>query len=123
MANVQATPDTYLAAVDNLKLKEVAEHLRTLIRGISPAVQERVRYGMLDYPRIGNMAVQKSYVALYLNQEVVAANQELLSDVDSHRSCLRFRSVEQIPDADIKALLHRAFDYEIDADAVARALM
>lgn len=61
---------------------------------------ERIAHGMPAWYRGDEQrfafASQKQYVALYVDQNVVAVNAERLGGVDCGKSCLRFRKPEQI---------------------------
>ncbi len=104
MKRTAATPDDYLAQVPH-RQKPVLEALRTLILEGSPGIAEGLRYGMLDYPGLANLAAQKHYVALYVLPEALAAFKGRFPGVSCGKSCLRFARLEQVDRSAIADLL------------------
>ena len=101
-----ATPADYLAQIPGDQ-RALIEALRTVILRDHPDIVEGLRYGMLDYPGLANLAAQKAYVALYVKPSVLAEFRSRFSGVSCGKSCLRFRRAEQV-DADALADLLRA---------------
>ena len=105
-----ATPSEYLAQIPD-RQKALLVSLRAAILRACPGVAEGVRYGMLDYPGLANLATQKNYVALYVMPAVLAEFKARFPDVSRGKSCLRFARPEQFDEAAILELLqavHRA---------------
>ncbi len=94
------SPEAYLEELDEGQ-REIVERIRKVILKVSPRTEERMEYGMLDYPGLANLAAQKRYVALYVAPTVLADHKEHFPGVSAGKSCLRFSSVEQ---ADAKAI-------------------
>jgi hypothetical protein len=95
MRRNSTSPEAYRADVDGPQ-REILERIRALIFEIAPDVVEGIAYGMLDYPGIANLAAQKYYVALYVAPAVLAKRKKDFPDVDSGKSCLRFRRLEHV---------------------------
>ena len=104
------SPEAYRASLDE-KDRTLVDHVRRVILEVAPSVEEGVRYGMLDYPGLANLAAQKRYVALYVASEVLARHADAFPGVDRGKSCLRFVRVSQAEPAALRALLEdvRAF--------------
>lgn len=106
------TPMAYLATVPGKQLP-IVKRIRKAIRAAAPDVRESMRYGMLDYPGLANLAAQKQYVALYVAPPVLEAHRQNFPGVDTGKSCLRFRRLDQVDVPALEALLadvrrHRA---------------
>ena len=98
------TAAAYLAEIPEHQ-RPLLESLRGAIRKACPDVPEGIRYGMLDYPGLANLAAQKNYVALYVASTVLAAFKARFSGVSCGKSCLRFTRKEQFDEAAIRDLL------------------
>ncbi len=99
-----ATPADYLAQVPDNQ-RALIESLRSMILRDHPDIVEGLRYGMLDYPGLANLAAQKAYVALYVKASVLAAFKSRFPDVNCGKSCLRFKRLEQVDEAAMQELL------------------
>lgn len=95
MRRDSSSPEAYRADVEAPQ-REILETIRALIFEAAPDATETIGYGMLDYPGIANLAAQKHYVALYVAHEVLARRKADFPGVDSGKSCLRFRKLEQV---------------------------
>ena len=89
------TPADYVAQVPDGQ-KVLLETLRKAILRDHPDVVEGLRYGMLDYPGLANLAAQKAYVALYVKPSVLARFKSRFPGVSCGKSCLRFKRPEQV---------------------------
>lgn len=98
------TAAEYVAEVPEHQ-RALLESLRTAIHQACPDVSEGIRYGMLDYPGLANLAAQKNYVALYVASSVLAAFKARFPGVSCGKSCLRFARPEQFNEAAILDLL------------------
>ena len=76
-----------------------------MIRKAHPKVAEGVRYGMLDYPGLANLAAQKQYVSLYVAPEVLAEYAQEFAGVARGKSCLRFKRTDQVDRPELLRLL------------------
>ena len=93
------------------ELRTMLEAIRELILEVAPEIEERIAYGMLDYPGLANLAAQKHYVALYVASSILAKRRADFPGVSRGKSCLRFKKLEQIePDA-LKALLREVLAF------------
>jgi hypothetical protein len=59
-------------------------------------IEERLDYGMLDYPGLANLGMQKQYVSLYILPAVLAKYRDEFAGVDRGKSCLRFKRADQV---------------------------
>ena len=99
-----ATPADYLAQIPNDQ-KALIEFLRSAILRDHPDIVEGLRYGMLDYPGLANLAAQKAYVALYVTPSVLAGFKSRFPGVSCGKSCLRFKRLEQVDASALSDLL------------------
>lgn len=111
-----ATPEAYLDALEGESLRLV-ERIREVIRRIRPDGEEGVRYGMLDYPGLANLAAQKRYVALYVAPKALEAHRDRFPGVDAGKSCLRFKRLEQADPEALAALLEAVLAHRGKAGA------
>lgn len=116
-----ATPDDYLAELEPDRAAEVAA-VRKLVNGaLRPGFVERMAWGMISWdvplevsgPTYNKqplsyvaLAAQKNYLALYLNcvdvsdergERLRAAFEAAGKRFDMGRSCLRFRTADDLP--------------------------
>ena len=104
MKREAATPADYLTQVPEVQ-RPLIDVLRSAILSIDPDLEEGVRYGMLDYPGLANLAAQKSYVALYVMPAVLAKFTDRFPGVSCGKSCLRFHRLDQINEAVLVEML------------------
>jgi len=104
MKREDRSPDHYRRSVEGPQ-SELLEALRASILAAVPDVEEGIRYGMLDYPGLANLAAQKRYVSLYVKPAVLARHAKAFAGVDRGKSCLRFASLDQVDPASLRALL------------------
>ena len=100
-------PKAYLAEVEG-EQRKILMLIRRAIRKVMPKCKEGLQYGMLDYPGLANLAAQKHYVALYVMPQVLAKHRKDLGafdGVDAGKSCLRFKRLGQVNQAEVEALL------------------
>ena len=100
------TPADYLAQLPEGQ-RALVDLLRSAILRDHPDIEEGLRYGMLDYPGLANLAAQKAYVALYVKPSVLGEFKPRFPGVSCGKSCLRFKRLDQV-DADAVADLLRA---------------
>ena len=96
--------------------RALVDHVRAAIFDVAPSVEEGVRYGMLDYPGLANLAAQKRYVSLYVAAEVLARHAAAFPGVDRGKSCLRFVRIAQADPAALRALLEDVRAYRARGD-------
>ncbi|NNG03703.1 MAG: DUF1801 domain-containing protein [Inquilinus sp.] len=99
------TPAEYLAQIPAHQTA-LLQSLRTTILQAFSDISEGIRYGMLDYPGLANLAAQKAHVSLYVAPAVLAEFKSRFPGVSCGKSCLRFTRVEQIDESAILDLLH-----------------
>ena len=99
-----ATPADYLAQIPEGQ-RALIGILRSAILSDHPDIVEGVRYGMLDYPGLANLAAQKAYVALYVKPAVLARFKSRFPGVSCGKSCLRFKRPEQVDEVALADLL------------------
>ena len=108
MRRDDSSPEAYREAVQG-EQREMLETIRKAILRVAPGAEETTKYGMLNYPGLGSLAAQKHYVSLYVSPTVLAKHKKRFPGVDSGKSCLRFKRLDQI-DAKALALLLRDVD-------------
>lgn len=99
MQSKATTPRAYLDELPEDRRKAIAK-LRTLIRQTAPDAVEGMEYGMIVYTMgtlLFGLASQKQYVALYADTEVVDAHRHRLGKLNCGKSCIRFRSLDELP--------------------------
>jgi uncharacterized protein YdhG (YjbR/CyaY superfamily) len=84
---------------------ELLEALRTLVLETAPGLEEGIRYGMLDYPGLANLAAQKHHVSLYVAPCVLARHSAAFDGIDRGKSCLRYRRLDQVDPDRLRTLL------------------
>jgi len=87
------------------ELREILEAIRALIHEVAPQITESMRYGMLDYPGLANLAAHKHYVSLYVAPAVLARHAEAFATLDHGKSCLRFKKRAQLDEGAVRSLL------------------
>jgi uncharacterized protein YdhG (YjbR/CyaY superfamily) len=106
----------YLAAVDPARRPEI-EKLRKVVRAAVPGATEGVQWGMLGYAYEGRcfaaIAAQKNYLSLYLmdlytQPGLRAQHAAALATLKMGKSCIHFKSVDDLPLATIRAILSQA---------------
>lgn len=98
------SPAAYLADLEGEQARLV-ERIRGIVLEVAPEVEEGLRYGMLDYPGLCNLAAQKHYVALYVAPEVLKRHKSAFPKVDCGKSCLRFKKLDQAAPERVRSLL------------------
>ncbi len=98
------TPEDYVAAVPEPQ-RALLKAVRSVIFRAVPDVAEEIRYGMLDYPGLANLAAQKAYVALYVKASVLAAFKPRFPGVSCGKSCLRIVRPEQVDEDALQEML------------------
>ena len=101
---MQSEAKAYLKEVEQGKL-EIVQLIRDVIFEVVPGVEERIDYGMLDYPGLANLAAQKQYVALYVAPAVLEEHRAEFPGVSCGKSCLRFKKLEQAYPKALRKLL------------------
>lgn len=100
--------DAYIAAQPAEKRPEL-HAIRTLIHDTIPDVTEGMRYKMPAFSTtdlICTVAAQKSYFGLYIcNPALLDDHREALSGLNLGKGCIRFKSLSDVPESAIRALL------------------
>ena len=78
------------------ELSDILEAVREVVLDFVDEDVEQIKYHMLDYPGLANLAAQKAYVSLYVAPEVLADYKERFDGPSSGKSCLRFDKLEQV---------------------------
>lgn len=105
-----SSPEAYRRDVEGAQ-RELLDAIRDVILEVAPDVEEAIRYGMLDYPGLANLAAQKQYVALYVPPPVLAARKRDFAGIDSGKSCLRYRRPDQLDRDAVRRLLRDVAQY------------
>jgi uncharacterized protein YdhG (YjbR/CyaY superfamily) len=108
MANSSPAVDAYLADLTPAR-KEALSAIRSLVHQVLPDVDETMKYRMPTFEREGavlcSMASQKRYMSLYMDTALVEAHRAELAGLDVGKSCIRFRTLEALPLATVRAIL------------------
>jgi uncharacterized protein YdhG (YjbR/CyaY superfamily) len=104
-----ATVVEYIADAPTAR-RDALTLLQRLCREELPGFEEAMRYGMPSYLRDDAVEVafasQQAYVSLYiLRQTALAAGADRLAGLSMGKGCIRFRRLEQIDPATVRALL------------------
>jgi len=99
-----SSPEAYRADVGPA-WGALLEAIRRTILDEVPGVAEGIRYGMLDYPGVANLAAQKHYVALYVAPAVLARHREAFPGVEAGKDCLRFARAAQLDRVALRRLI------------------
>ena len=102
------TVDAYLEVLAPDR-REALAVLRSLVREVVPEAEETMRYGMPTYEKDGSVvcsfASQKRYLSLYMDVGRVEAHRDRLAGLDVGKSCIRFKSLEQLPLDTVRTIL------------------
>ncbi len=83
--------------------------LRSLVLASAPDAVETMRYRMPTYDYRDHMicafASQKHYMSLYMDTAIVYDHREELAHLHLGKSCIRFRSLDQLPLDTIRLML------------------
>lgn len=107
------SPEAYRADIEAPQ-RELLEAIREVIFEVFPEVTEKIEYGMLDYPGLANLAAQKNYVSLYVAPSVLARHKAEFVGVNSGKSCLRFRRLDQVDRPALTRLLREVREYRLE---------
>ena len=100
MTNKTQEVDNYLEELDPQRRAALTQ-VRSLILETVPDALESMKYRMPTYDYGGAMlcefASQKHYVSLYMDTALVDKHREELKHLDLGKSCIRFKSIDQLP--------------------------
>ena len=99
--------DDYLQTIPE-KRREALNILRSWMDEALPDAREVIEYsmpGLAQDELICSFKSQKNYMSLYMDTEIVAAHKEALAHLNCGKSCIRFRNIDQLPEATIKQML------------------
>jgi uncharacterized protein YdhG (YjbR/CyaY superfamily) len=108
------TVDQYLKALPPPR-RAALQAVRGWIRRAMPDAVENLEYGMPTYRRPGDgvglfaIASRRHYLALHVcNFDVVERHRRALDGLDCGKSCIRFKTVDDLPEKVVRALLREA---------------
>lgn len=108
-----ATVDAYMAALPPDR-REPLDAIRALLRETVPDADEAIHYGMPCFSLKGMLfcfASQKNYMSLYVMEtDVVARHKAELKGLSVAKSCIRFRTLDQLPMKVIRTILREAVE-------------
>ena len=108
MSKKMTEVDTYLQKLDPER-RTALERLRSLVFEVVPDATETMKYRMPTYERGGNMvcafASQKRHLSLYMDTRSVEEHKEELKGLSTGKSCIRFKSLEELPLDTVEAML------------------
>lgn len=88
--------------------------LRSLILDSAPEAEETMRYNMPTYDVgehiVAAFASQKHYMSLYMNTDVVAAHKDELAHLNCGKSCIRFKSLDELPLDTVQTMLQESYE-------------
>jgi uncharacterized protein YdhG (YjbR/CyaY superfamily) len=122
-------PAAYLAAVPPERRVHL-ETLRALVKKSVPKAREGILYGMLgftiDERPFAALAAQKNYLSLYLMDLYVQPglrekHAAALSQLKMGKSCINFKSADDLPLATIGAILREAPNVVVSGGTMAKA--
>jgi uncharacterized protein YdhG (YjbR/CyaY superfamily) len=100
--------DDYLEKLGPDRRAALAQ-VRSLILEAVPDAVESMKYRMPTYEYGGAMlcafASQKRYMSLYVEPPILDGHSEELLRLDLGKSCIRFKSIDQLPLATVRAIL------------------
>jgi uncharacterized protein YdhG (YjbR/CyaY superfamily) len=100
--------DAYIEDLEPSRRAALTE-LRSLVLESVPNAVETFRYKMPTYEQDGAMlcvfASQKHYMSWYMDVELVKKHKDELAGLDIGKSCIRFRSLEQLPLGTVEMIL------------------
>ena len=87
--------------------------LRKLVRETVPDAVESIRYGMPYYNHHGDLcafAAQKRYFSFYVMSagEPIAPHRKALGKLDAGKGCIRFGSLDEVPEGLLAEILEAA---------------
>ncbi len=93
--------DQYFQTLKNPKHHDDLQHLRAFLKAQLPDAAETLTYSMPTYVQNGqvvvSMASQRHYMSLYMDMGLVAAHRAELDGLDCGKSCIRFKTLEELP--------------------------
>lgn len=100
--------DDFLNKIDESRKNDLSK-LRKIIKKTLPKVKESLLYGMPTYEVDGKAIIafnsQKNYMSLYAGTEAVKKNKDLLKGLNCGKSCIRFTSLDKLPEATIVKII------------------
>lgn len=100
--------DDFLNKIDETRKSDMSK-LRKIIKKTLPKAKESMLYGMPSYEVDGAGVVafnsQKNYMSFYVDSEAVKKNKDLLKGLNCGKSCIRFTSIEKLPETTIVKIL------------------
>jgi uncharacterized protein YdhG (YjbR/CyaY superfamily) len=100
--------DDFLNKIDPSRKADMSK-LRKIIKKTLPKAKETLMYGMPTYEinDVGIVAFnsQKNYMSFYVASEAVKKNKDLLKGLNCGKCCIRFTSLDKLPEATIVKIL------------------
>ena len=99
--------DDYLKTIPDNR-RDSLNTLRTWMDEALPDAREVIEYNMPGIAQdelVCSFKSQKNYMSLYMDTDIVAAHKEELAHLNCGKSCIRFRNIDQLPEATIKQML------------------
>ena len=123
MQSDAATPDGFVASLDDDWRRETLEQLRTIIHREAAELDESMHYKMLGYSTAGqfifHLNAQKGYVSLYVGDiSKIDSERALLDGLDVGKGCIRFRKSTPVPNTRIDEFISRTLELWKDGEDV-----
>ena len=113
-----ATPDEYMAALEDDWRRDTLAELRQLVFELAPELKESIRYRMLSYDDDSGEGVfalnaQKHYVSFYVGDaDRVDPDGSLLAGLNRGKGCIRFSRTKSVADSRIREFISRAVELQ-----------
>ena len=109
------TPAEYLEKLEDDWRKEKIEQVRKMILCKDSSIREGINYKMLSYEMLGNnifhLNAQRAYVSLYVgNIEKVDKSQELLSEFNVGKGCIRIKRDIQLEHTRLEEFISKTIE-------------
>ena len=104
--------EEYIASAD-VERRPTLEALRELVREAVPEAEESVQHKMAYYAHHGDLcafAAQKNYFSFYVmgRGDVVERHRDGLGKLSCGKSCIRFRTLEELPVDTLRTMLRES---------------
>ncbi len=112
MTSKSKAVDDYLLTIPEKRRNDL-NVLRSWIDEALPDAREVIEYSMPGVAQdklVCSFKSQKNYMSLYMDTDIVAVHSEELSHLNCGKSCIRFRSIDQLPEATIKQMLQETIN-------------
>ncbi len=87
--------------------KEILLKLISIVKEYFPEIDGTMEYKMPSFNPVCAMASQKHYISLYIHHtDLVEKHREELGNLKVGKSCIRFKTMAQMPEKSIRSILY-----------------